>query len=89
MELPANWQPGDQALPVNLEDKMDFLGLDVTTEEEKEERSGYMGEPKVEQERVVLGAGASSQVIDFISLFNHIVRDLAGPRDLSFFLQGL
>ena len=49
VELPANWQPGDQALPVNLEDKMDFLGIDVTTEEEKEERAGYMGEPKVEQ----------------------------------------
>ena len=45
VELPANWQPGDQALPTNLEDKLDFLGL----EQPEEERAGYMGEPKVEQ----------------------------------------
>ena len=47
LELPANWQPGDQALPVDLEDKRDFLGLDAKQSEE--ERAGYMGEPKVEQ----------------------------------------
>ena len=47
LELPANWQPGDQALPVDLEDKRDFLGLD--TKQSEEERAGYMGEPKVEQ----------------------------------------
>ena len=45
LELPANWQPGDQTLPVNLEDKWDFLGLD--TKQSEEERAGYMGEPKV------------------------------------------
>ena len=54
MELPANWQPGDQALPVDLEDKRDFLGLDAKQSKEnakqsEEERAGYMGEPKVEQ----------------------------------------
>ena len=47
LELPANWQPGDQALPADLEDKRDFLGLDAKQSEE--ERAGYMGEPKVEQ----------------------------------------
>ena len=47
LELPANWQPGDQALPADLEDKRDFLGLD--TKQSEEERAGYMGEPKVEQ----------------------------------------
>ena len=47
MELPADWQPGNQALPANLEDKWDFLGLD--TKQPEEERGGLMGEPKVEQ----------------------------------------
>ena len=45
MELPANWQPGDQALPDNLEDKWDFLGL----KQSEKERGGHMGDPKVEQ----------------------------------------
>ena len=76
LELPANWQPGDQALPVDLEDKRDFLGLDAKQSEE--ERAGYMGEPKVE-----------AQVMDVIGLFNHVVRDVGGPRDLSYFFQGL
>ena len=54
LELPANWQPGDQALPADLEDKRDFLGLDAKQSKEnakqsEEERAGYMGEPKVEQ----------------------------------------
>ena len=54
LELPANWQPGDQALPADLEDKRDFLGLDAkqskeNTKQSEEERAGYMGEPKVEQ----------------------------------------
>jgi len=78
LELPANWQPGDQTLPVNLEDKWDFLGLDQSKgdvkQPEEEERAGFMGEPKV---------------MDTISLFNHVVRDLGGPRDLSYFFQGL
>ena len=55
LELPANWQPGDQALPADLEDKRDFLGLDAKQSEE--ETAGYMGEPKVEQywqQRVLL-----------------------------------
>ena len=47
MELPANWQPGDQALPTNLEDKWDFLGIDTNPSEE--EKGGHMVEPKVEQ----------------------------------------
>ena len=47
MELPANWQPGDQALPDNLEDKWDFLGLDIKQSEK--ERGGHMGDTKVEQ----------------------------------------
>ena len=76
MELPANWQPGDQALPADLEDKRDFLGLDAKQSEE--ERAGYMGEPKVE-----------AQVMDVIGLFNHVMRDVGGPRDLSYFFQGL
>ena len=51
MELPANWQPGDQVLPTSLEDKLDFLGIDdkQSEEEEEEERGGHMGEAKVEQ----------------------------------------
>ena len=54
LELPANWQPGDQTLPVNLEDKWNFLGLDTKQSKEgvkqsEEERAGYMGEPKVLQ----------------------------------------
>ena len=47
MELPANWQPGDQALPTNLEDKWDFLGIDTNPSEE--EKGVHMVEPKVEQ----------------------------------------
>ena len=47
MELPANWQPGDQALPDNLEDKWDFLGLNILQSEK--ERGGHMGDTKVEQ----------------------------------------
>ena len=30
-----------------------------------------------------------AQVMDIIGLFNHAVRDVAGPRDLSYFFQGL
>merc|ERR1711874_588547 len=40
----------------------------------EEERTGHMGEPKV---------------VDTISLFNHVLRDLGGPRDLAHFFQGL
>ena len=47
VELPANWQPGDQALPDNLEDKWDFLGLNILQSEK--ERGGHMGDTKVEQ----------------------------------------
>ena len=44
LELPANWQPGDQALPVDLEDKRDFLGLDAKqSEEERAEERGCIG----------------------------------------------
>jgi len=74
VELPANWQPGDQALPDNLEDKWDFLGLNILQSEK--ERGGHMGDTKVE-------------VVETIGLLNHLVRDLGGPRDLSHFLQGL
>ena len=30
-----------------------------------------------------------TQVLDTISLFNHVLRDLGGPTDLSYFFQGL
>ena len=29
------------------------------------------------------------QVMDVIGLFNHVMRDVGGPRDLSYFFQGL
>ena len=43
-DLPAGWQPGDQALPFSLEKKWEFLGLDNTNPLE----AGHMGEPKIE-----------------------------------------
>ena len=42
--------------------------------DEKKAGHGPMGEPKV---------------LDTISLFNHVLRDLGGPTDLSYFFQGL
>ena len=30
-----------------------------------------------------------TQALDTISLFNHVLRDLGGPTDLSYFFQGL
>ena len=45
VELPADWVVGDAALPTSLEDKQDFLGINRV----EEERTGHMGEPKVEQ----------------------------------------
>ena len=32
---------------------------------------------------------SEAQVMDIIGLFNHVVRDVGGPRDLSYFFQGL
>ena len=46
VDLPADWVVGgDAALPTSLEDKQNFLGINRV----EEERTGHMGEPKVEQ----------------------------------------
>jgi len=71
-ELPADWHPGEETLPFNLEDKKIFLGLDDSKQDKG--RATTIGEPKV---------------LDVIGLFNHVLRDIGGPRDLSFFFQGI
>lgn len=71
-ELPADWHPGEETLPFNLEDKKIFLGVDDNQLDMR--RDATMGEPKV---------------LDVIGLFNHVMRDIGGPRDLSFFFQGI
>ena len=35
-----------------------------------------------------IGASTQVEMVEIISLFNHVLRDL-GPRDLSHFFQGL
>ena len=57
-----------------------------------EKRGGPIGEPKVEQHQLFKLLRISicpTQVLDTISLFNHVLRDLGGPTDLSYFFQGL
>jgi len=73
-ELAAGWQVGDASLPSSLEERKAFLGLDDNQMDEKKAGHGPVGEPKV---------------LDTISLFNHVLRDLGGPTDLSYFFQGL
>jgi len=72
--LAAGWQVGEAALPSNLEERKAFLGLNDNQMDKKKAGHGPMGEPKV---------------LDTISLFNHVLRDLGGPTDLSYFFQGL
>ena len=94
-ELPASWQVGDAVLPTSLEERKAFLGLDDLPMDKK--RGSHMGEPNFEQHQNFQSAFCllinfnitQAQVLDTISLFNHVLRDFGGPRDLSYFFKGL
>ena len=49
-ELPADWHPGEETLPFNLEDKKIFLGLEDNQQDKG--RATTMGEPKVKDQLI-------------------------------------
>ena len=51
-ELPADWHPGEETLPFNLEDKKIFLGVGDNQLDMR--RDATMGEPKVKYQLIIL-----------------------------------
>ena len=79
-ELPTSWQVGDAALSTSFEGRKAFLGLDDLPMDKK--RGSHMGEPKVERYQKFQSAFyllinynlTQAQILDTISLFNHVLR---------------